>query len=244
MKLADVTSAAVSELWESVEAKVSDSEALEVAAQTLAKGLHTHFDESVVIARVFVTVPYGDLPDFNRDFVDNLVSGAGVQDELNASTPVLSLVGTHGHESAWCDRLQSQGHVGIPLISSSFVGSIPMITRLLQELGLSLDWVDSQDSGVLVETIGHSAGLFYVEDAAETKDSEGRDVIAAQDFVAAHNVKSVFGTGRAYGGGQLAVVVVFCRDQISREAAEEFIDLANLFHNKTAGLAATGKVFA
>ena len=243
MKLSDVTSAAVNALWQSVEPQVEGAEALEQGAQALARGLHTQFEESVVIARVFATVPYGDLPEFNRNFVDSLAEGAGAQDDLNASMPVLSLIGTHGQEAAWCDRKQSQGHIGIPLISSSFVGAIPMITRLIQELGLSLDWVDSQDSAVLVETIGHSARLFFVENAADTKDSEGRDVIAAQDFVSAFGVKSVFGTGRAYDGGRLAVIVAFCRDQISRETAAKFIDLANLFHSKTIGLAAEGKIF-
>ncbi len=31
--------------------------------------IHNQFDESVVIARVFLTVPYGELPNANQEFV-------------------------------------------------------------------------------------------------------------------------------------------------------------------------------
>ena len=37
----------------------------------------------------------------------------------------------------------------------------------------------------------------------------GRKIIAAQDFVAAHGVSSVFGIGGAYSTGQMVVIVLF-----------------------------------
>ena len=243
MKIETASSATVSELWDSVASDVVSASTFEDAAQRLADALHGQFEESVAIARVFVTVPYGDLPAANKAFVDNLVAGANAQDALKPTTPVLSLVGTHGSEADWCDRRKSQGHVGIPLISADFVGAIPMIARLLRELGVPMDWADSHDSGVLVETIGHSAGLFFVENAATAKDQQDRNIIAAQDFVSAQGIKSVFGTGRAYDGGRLAVIVVFCRDEFSRDIAEHFLDLANQFHSGTLVLAEAGTVF-
>ncbi len=62
---------------------------------------------------------------------------------------MLSLPGTHGQEADWNDRHKSTGHVDIPVISSASVGTIPMISRLLKELGVPLDWIDSHDSEII-----------------------------------------------------------------------------------------------
>ncbi|KKK91111.1 hypothetical protein LCGC14_2716250 [marine sediment metagenome] len=45
-------------------------------------GIHNQFDESVVIARVFLTVPYGELPNANQEFVKKLAESADVESEL------------------------------------------------------------------------------------------------------------------------------------------------------------------
>jgi hypothetical protein len=87
--------------------------------------------------------------------------------------------------------------------------------------------------------------LFFVEDAARAMDDHGRQVIPAVDFVFAHHVKSVFGTGGAYSGGQmLLVVILFCRDLVARVTAELFLPLVDLFKVKTASLVALDRVFA
>ena len=127
MRIAEARASTVSDLWTQIQARVGNSQHLENAAQELATALHTQFDESVVIARVFVTVPFAALPKSNKDFVRKLAESAGANEDLKAGTPVLSLIGTHGQEEDWDDRRKSKGHVGIPLISSSFVGTIPMI---------------------------------------------------------------------------------------------------------------------
>ncbi|RMF65124.1 MAG: hypothetical protein D6743_08365 [Calditrichaeota bacterium] len=197
----------------------------------------------MVVARVFLTVPFGDLPKGNREFVQNLANSAGAGDALTEGCPVLSLIGTYGQERDWRDRRNSKGHVGIPLISSAFVDAIPMISRLLTEFGVPMDFLDSRDPDVLIETIGKKTGLFFVEDAGKAMDAQGRKIIAAQDFVSGYNVKSVFGIGGAYDSGQLFVVVVFCRDAFSRTTAEEFLTLASLLQNQTNALANNQKIF-
>jgi len=119
-----------------------------------------------------------------------------------------------------------------------------MISRLLRELGVPLDWADSQDSQVMVETVGRAAGVFFVENAAEATDHQGRKIIVAQDFVSRYDVKSVFGTGGVYPGGQMLVVVVFCRDIVSRALAEQYLALRNWFQSKTTALVGAMKIFA
>ena len=156
---------------------------MEDAAQVLVDAVYLQFKESVVLARMFVTVPYDSLPPSHRHFVRQQADNAEAAGGLKTATPVLSLVGTCGQEQSWNDRRRSTGHVGIPLISSTFVDAIPMIARLLKELGIPLDWVDSQDSTMIEKTMGRSAGLFFVEDATEATDHRGRKIITAQHFV-------------------------------------------------------------
>ena len=244
MKIEQATPAKVTELWAKVEPKVQKSKSLEEASQELANELHTQFSDSVALARVFITVPFGRLPAKNKEFVQKLAESAGAGSQLKADTPVLSLVGTHGQEGDWNDRRKSKGHVGIPLISSAFVGAIPMISRLLKELGVPLNWIDSHDSEIIKKAVGESAGLFFVDNAAQAIDNEGRKIIAAQDFVSKYNVKSVFGSGVAYASGQIVVVVAFCRDAFSRASAEHFPALTSSFKSKTASLVEEQKIFS
>jgi hypothetical protein len=244
MKIEQTTSSTIEQLWAQMEPGVQQSESLEYAAQQLVTKIYTQFEESVVLARVYLTVPCRDLPSANTEFVKKLVSATPAASELKPTTPVLSLIGSYGQEKDWCDRRNSKGHVGIPLISSSFVDAIPMISRLLKELGVPVEWVDSHDAEIIVQTVGQSAGLFFAENAAEATDRLGRKIIAAQDFVSSYGVRSVFGMGGAYPGGEMIVIVVFCRDTVSRGVAENFLPLANLFKEKTGSLVGPAKVFS
>jgi hypothetical protein len=241
MKLEQVTDATIIQLWTTVEPCLQQAASLEEAAQALATALHTQFTESAVLTRVFVTVAFDGLPPSTRALVQAMPGAAAA---LTGTTPVLSLIGTHGQEADWNDRRKSKGHRGIPLISAEFVDGIPMIARLLRELGVPLDWIDSHDARRLVSTIGSTVGLFFVEDAARAMDDRGRKVIPALNFVFPYGVKSVFGTGGAYPSGQMLVVVVFCRDLVARVTAELFLPLVDLFKAKTASLIAQAKVFA
>jgi len=244
MNIEQVTSATVADLWARVESRVEHAAYLEEAAQALATELHARFEESVVLARVFVTVPFDALPPGNKRAVRQLAASVGAEAELQATTPVLSLIGTHGENEEWNDRRKSKGHAGVPLISSSFVDAIPMIARLLRELGVPVEWVDSHDSEMIVNAIGSAAGVFFVEKAASATDHQGRRIISAQDFVSAYRVGSVFGAGGAYSRGDIVVIVVFCRDVFSRTVAERFLALASLFISKTTALVGSMRIFA
>ena len=242
MNIDQVKPVTITDLWSGIQADVSGAGELEVAAQALAQAIQKQFEESVVLARLFVTVNFDALPASNQAFVRELTKGSDT--DLAGNVPVLSLVGTSGQESNWQDRRKSEGHVGIPLMSSDFVDAIPMISRLLKELGVPMDWVDTRESDLIQKTIGQSDGLFFVTDASEATDTEGRKIIAAQDFVNEYGVKSVFGVGTAYPGSQLVVLVVFCRDGFSRDAAENFLPLASLFKGATGALVEGGKIFS
>jgi len=65
MKIDQTASSTITELWAKVEPRVQQSKFLEEAAQALATAIHTHFNESVALARVFFTVPFPRLNSVN-----------------------------------------------------------------------------------------------------------------------------------------------------------------------------------
>ncbi len=82
MRIAQATLSIIDDMWAQVVPRVQQSNYLEDAAHRLATGIHNQFDESVVIARVFLTVPYGELPNANKEFVKKLAESADVESEL------------------------------------------------------------------------------------------------------------------------------------------------------------------
>jgi hypothetical protein len=241
--LARADVAAVRLLWQELEPEVAGAEFLETAAQAVTRKLFETFSDSVALARAFVTVPLEWLPESNQSFVRALATRSGVISSLGPTTSVLSLIGTYGTEDAWCDRKRSEGHVGIPLVSAAFVDGIPMVSRLLQQLGMELDWLEQRDTDIMSKVLGSSSGVFFVANAAEETDRRGRKVIASQEFVSRHGIRSVFGFGGAYFGGSIVTFILFCTTPIERSVAQRFAPLANLFKAATVPLAGPTSVF-
>ena len=227
----------INSLRDKLKASLGSCALYEQAAQKFSEALYQEFSPSVVLARVYVSIPFAQLPTANKTFVNNLAAGKGVGNLITETTPILSLAGTAGQKPAWMDRRKSQGHVGIPLCSASFVDAIPMMSRLLQELGLNLAWFDKQDLSVVEKTAGGLAGLFYVAQAAQATDAHGRKIIAAQDFVSANGIQTVFGMGTSYVGGKFAVSIVFTTETIDRDQLRPIATLISTFKAETSRLA-------
>lgn len=219
---------------------------MEEAAQRLVETLYEEFADSIVLARCFVTVPYGNLPATNQKFVNELASAKGITSEITGGTPVLSLLGTRGVQPDWNDRGQSKHHLAVPLTSATFVESIPMIARLLKELGVKLEWLSQVDSAGFSERRlgGGLIGVFYVREAAAAVDKQGRLIIAAEDFVAEHQIKTVFGLGGIYAQGTLFTLLIFARDIIEKSQIADYTPLVPLIAANTSHLIRNGKLFA
>lgn len=241
-RLAAATASGVGEFWLRVEPGLGKARCLEEAAQTLVEALGREFPRSAVLTRAFCTVPFDSLPPANRRFAERMAEAAGAANELKTVTPVLSLVGSFGVEPEWCDRRKSRGHIGIPLISEDFIHEIPMIARLLADLGIPLGDIGSTDSAI-EKTMARAAGLFHVEAAADARDAHGRQIIPSRDFVSQYEVESVFGIGGAYFGGQIVVLIVFSQETVPRTAAEQFLSLVAQFKARTADLVGQGRIF-
>lgn len=241
--IAAATDSIIRDWTTDLEAAVQGSATLADAAQTFTDKLFENLDSTAVLVRLYGTVPYGDLPDFNREFVSRLALTRGVSHELRDGTPVLSLLGTTGVEASWCERDRSQKHLGIPLTSSSFVQAIPMVARLLQQMGLGIDWLDAEaleQGGVVASPL---SGSFYVKDAVNEVDGEGRKVTPARDFVNGYQVKTVFGSGGTHSNGRVIVAIIFANETISETDAAKLQSLVDGFVEHTNRLSNPESVF-
>jgi hypothetical protein len=215
-------------------------DSLEAAADMFA-ALFTDTFESVVLSRVFVVMPFAELPT-----VEQRIASAFVQDDarLTTATPVLCLLGTRGKERAWNDRKASVGHRVIPLLDRAFVTEAPMLAKLLADLEVDLDVLDDGGAIFTRRMLGARNGTFYVPDAPHARDERGRAIIPAQDFLARYGVQTVFGMGGAYLHGALVVSILFSSETLDRLTVDRFPSLISNFKMATATLMDTRRVFA
>lgn len=221
-------------LWETAARGVNSASNLEAAASAFLDAIYSRFDKAMILARTFVTIPYGSLPKRNAAFVKSLGADKRVAANLNDSTPVLSLIGSRGQEPTWNDIRKSEGHVGIPLVSAQFVDAIPMVARLLADLDLGVD-LGVRKGATESETGPSFIRTFYVEDATTTTDEDGRKIIAMQDFVQRYHVRTVFGGGGPYRAGSPHIVacIFFTRESIEKDTAYAFEPLLGKFRDAT-----------
>lgn len=225
---------------------VHGATSLAAAAQTYVQTVYAALSDSLVLLRVFATVPFGRLPAVNQAFVRQLAATvpSGDAARLGDETLVLSLLGSAGSEPDWCDPSRSRGHIGIPLLSVEFIDAIPMIARLLKQLGVELDWLGREDMAVVGKTFGFQSGVFHVPTAATAVDARGRKIISAQDFVSRYAIETVFGLGGGYVGTPVFVTIIgFCRDHLDAGRVEALRPHIDRFKAETVGLVADGRVF-
>lgn len=76
--LVDVRQSTTAALWDEVESAVRSAGNLEEAASTLLNAIYEKFESSLALARVFVTVPYKNLPQPAKYWVSALADDRGV----------------------------------------------------------------------------------------------------------------------------------------------------------------------
>lgn len=175
------------------------------------RSLFEELEESAVLFRLFVTVPLAVLGERERSFATELAQARGFADELNDDTSVVCLLGTRGKEARWNDRHESNHHLAIPLTSASFIQTIPMVSRLMSDMGTGLEWVDKQELRIVVKSFGRMGRVLYVEDAATARTSDGFNIVPDQEFVAANGIKTIVGLGGAYLNRSIVAALLFTR---------------------------------
>jgi hypothetical protein len=244
MNLVHYTLGDVNSLQERVHAALEGCASLREAAQRCASAVYEDHKESLALVRLYATLPFRQLPVSDQSFVAALAESGGAAAALKGDTPVLSLLGTRGDAPGWDDRRQSKGHLGVPLVASSFVEAIPMVSRLMHDMGIGVEWLDTNDTKIVVKTLGRIAGVFYVRDAATGVDDRGRMIVPAQDFVRGYGVKTVFGLGGSYLNGTCVILILFTRELMEREEVEKFMPLVNTIKSATMSLVMRDKIFS
>jgi hypothetical protein len=227
MKLLQATPSAIGQVWTHLASSISDRPCIAEVATAVVAELYEKFEESLVMARAFLTVPYEILPERQRQFATNLAQSVQLENLLGLHTPVHCLLASRGQSREWNDPHESRGHVAIPLLCETFVSSIPMMSRLLKELGLPLSWVQDPGAAMERQMLGSEVGVFFVADPTNATDELGRKIISAQDFVTSHSVRSVFAVGGVMFGGAVFVLVFFGKDSIESRTARAFMPIIN-----------------
>jgi hypothetical protein len=209
------------------------------AGQGFAADIARHFS-SVVLARVFLVLPFRSLPPPDRAFAIGVAKG---DSRLDERTPVLSLLGTSGREPHWGNRERSNGHLAIPLLARAHVENIPMLARLLGDLQVDFSALDDGRALASERMLGGSNAKFYVPDAQTAKNERGEFVIPAREFVKKYAVRTVFGMGGAYLDGTLAVAVIFTDEPIDVLIVNRFPSLISSFKMATSKPLSRGAIF-
>ena len=244
MKLSTAFPSQLRAVVRDVRGRIDDRRSLAAAAQSLAETVFSALEESLVLTRVFATVPYRLLPAGDQAFVRGVMRERRVESLLGPELPVLALMGTRGSKPEWNDREASRGHRGIPLVSPSFVAEIPMIARMLASFGVAIEGVEDGGARIVTSRVGTLSAMFYVEDARTEVDERGRLVISAQDFVEENGVRTVFGFGGAYLlEKSYAAIILFAREAVEAERARELAPLSSAFKAATMRLVDKGRFF-
>jgi hypothetical protein len=197
------------------------AETMEEVANRVVRHLYENLGDtagvrSCALVRFFKTHPYSALDAGLRDFADGML-----HDAPKPGLRCLTLLATAGDESTWNSREASVAHRAIPLAGPEILSNAPMISSLLQQLGVGLETLLRPESGLMVEAEQSSFNVFYVPDARNSTH-----IPAQEEFVRPVGVRSVLGFGGMLPRGDIFVVILFAKVPIPRETAEMFRTLA------------------
>ena len=201
------------------------AQSLEEAAAGIVNGLYESLEDaglegsSLALARFYRTISFADLePELQQIALSIPGEHSG---QPRPSMKCLTLMGTAGVEPAWNSRHTSARHRVIPLPSPAAVERLPMVSRLISELGMSVAHLAGTPTEPILQPEVGRARIFHVEKA------EGSPFIPDQkDFVRRYGIRSVVGFGSTLQSGDLWAVILFTRVSVNLEVARLFRMLA------------------
>jgi hypothetical protein len=167
--------------------------------------------QDCALVRCFLTRAYRDLDPKSQDCARRaLACGPGSLDMT-----CLTLFGTAGEKPEWNDRHRSRRYRSIPLADKQALSQFPMVSQLLQQLGVDFTSKIQPKPDLLVEQTEHTLDIFHVAEA------KGSPFLPAQkEFVIPFGIESVLGFGGVLPSNEFFVVILFSRVRISRETVE------------------------
>jgi signal transduction histidine kinase len=174
-------------------------------------------EKTCVLVRFFKTHSYGELPLDLQEDARLILGNIAVPDGLRC----LTLLATAGEVAEWNSRHKSVEHKVIPLKSEEAIARIPMISQLIQQLGLNPGTVVQPDPNLITDLEQRMYNVFYVPDAL------GSPYIPSQrSFVIPFKVKSVVGFGGLLPSGNMFAVLMFLKVAIPRTTVDLLRPLA------------------
>lgn len=216
------------------------------AAQDFVDRLYGRFRDSLVLLRLFITVPYDRLPEEDRCFVDGRVRATNTSHLIQGATPVFTLLGTRGKKPEWNDRRASVHFRCIPLVSTAFVASLSMLSRQFESVGFDLGLIDAWESKVAATgRADQFRGMLYIRNAGTDRDAQGRMIVPRQEFVAESAVRTTLGFGSGYARHPtLVTLFAFTNETVERSAVEPFANLLEAFISSTESLVGQSRFFS
>jgi hypothetical protein len=104
-------------------------------------------EKSCVLVRLFKTHPYGELDEDLEEFARNILKTSPESPAMKC----LILLASAGTQPEWNSRKQSRGHKAIPLPSEYFVRAFPMISQMIQQMGLEITTILQPDPAVVMD---------------------------------------------------------------------------------------------
>lgn len=199
------------------------AQSMEDAANRVVHYLHKQFvdeetgESAFALVRLFKTHTYAELVPSLREAADAMLAGQRPTPDMKC----LVLMATTGMETAWNSRQSSNGHQAIPLTSSQMVAQSPMISQLIQQMGLEINTVLSPDSNLMIDLEQQTYNVFHVAEAVGSPY-----IPAQQEFVIPYGIQSVLGFGGMLPSGNLMAVILFSKVAIARETADLFKTLS------------------
>ncbi|NEQ71979.1 MAG: HAMP domain-containing histidine kinase [Okeania sp. SIO2C9] len=174
-------------------------------------------EKSCVLIRMFQMISYKKLSSELQEYASKLLNNQSVTPNLKC----LTLLSTAGEKPEWNLRQKSSGHKAIPLANKAAIAKIPMISRLIQQLGLDPGQVVETDLNLLADLEQKMYNVFYVADALGSPYIPGQ-----KSFVIPFNIKSVIGFGGLLPSGNIFVVLMFLKVKVPRETIDLLKPLA------------------
>lgn len=215
------------------------------AAQGFVDMIYERFSDSLVLLRLFMTLPYAELPEEDQLFVDGRGRATNTSHLIHGGTPIFTLLGTMGKRPEWNDRRNSQHFRCIPLASTAFIASLSMLSRQFESVGFDLDLIDNWETKVAATgRADRYRGMLYIRDAGIDRDSQGRMIVPKQEFVAASGVKTTLGFGSGYAGHPtLVTLFAFTDETLERSAMVPMAALLDVYRDVTEEMMRKGLVF-
>jgi hypothetical protein len=244
-KLSEVTPSDFAPLLDSTR-KLSGFNSVEEIAQSFVDIVFEQFLDSLVLLRLFCSLPYSALLAQDQQLVDKKANDSGTRLLYKDSTPVLTLLGTRGQRPEWNQRSKSQGFRCIPLVSHGYVASLAMLSMQFKAMNFDLALLDRWDTTIATDAHADDySGMLYVNHAGIDKDEQGRMIVPHQEFVAEHKVKSTLGFGTGYSDHPTIVMLfAFTNEILNKTEMAPFSSLLQNYLSVSREILKSGKIFS